>query len=61
MNKREPYAPPRLIVVKLNHTQAVLSQCSLTATQGLSHQNPTVCADGGCRQQFHGGDNASSS
>ncbi len=50
MQKR-PYSKPKIVMVQLNHEQAVLSQCS-GSTLSLSTSNPRRCyADpSGCRQ-----------
>ncbi len=64
MKTRKPYVSPRLIKVKLNHTQAVLSQCSVTALT-LRRSVPDECSGSPhfCRQDQagHGGDFGSSS
>lgn len=64
MKTRKPYVSPRLIKVKLNQNQAVLSQCSVTAGT-LRRSVPQECSGTPhfCRQDLtgHGGDFGSSS
>ena len=62
MNEPKRYEPPRLIKVKLNHTQAVLSQCSVGAT-GLWHSGGNDCTGSkNCRNDSPGhGDSQSTS
>ena len=62
MNEPKSYEPPRLIRVKLNHTQAVLSVCSVGATS-LWHSNGADCeAAKNCRNAQPGkGDDQSTS
>lgn len=45
---RQPYHPPRITRVMLNSEQAVLSQCSVTAS--VAEQNQSLnCVAGGCK------------
>lgn len=51
MKTRKEYVPPRLIVVKLNPTQAVLSQCSVGATTLFKTVTTGECSSTpNCRQ-----------
>ena len=52
MNKRV-YVPPKIFRVKLNHEQAVLSQCSSSAGSLRDTRTTGGCSTdmGGCRQK----------
>ena len=57
MDKR-PYTPPTIVRVKLEHQQAVLAQCSTSATTlSVSHPNLNCAPSGGqnCRKNQRGG------
>ena len=54
MKEPKPYEPPRLIRIWLNHTQAVLSQCSVGVT-GLWQSSDIECrTDKNCRNDGSG-------
>ncbi len=58
--KKKEYVSPRLVRVRLEPSQAVLSQCSVGSTN-ISHAKLEECrslAEGGCKQGAfgHGGD-----
>jgi len=55
MNRKKTYVSPQVTRVKLEPTQAVLSQCSVGETN-LSNSNPAgECKAGKCKQASHGG------
>ncbi len=63
--QKRPYSKPKIVMVQLNHEQAVLSQCSINA-QTISTSDPTNCEKRrgpnlGCRQASVNGDSAFSS
>lgn len=58
--KRE-YIKPKLVRVKLNPEQAVLSQCSDGWSDMKDSNTSGKCASGGCRQKSAGGASTASS
>ncbi len=63
MNRKKAYVSPQVTRVKLEPTQAVLSQCEVGAI-GLagSFTTPGVCnATADCKQKQHGGGGAATS
>ncbi len=64
MSKKRAYVSPQVTRVKLDPTQAVLSQCSLGETS-LSNSNPSGSCKGhgACKaiDPGHGGDTAATS
>ena len=62
MNTKKVYVSPKVIRVKLEPTQAVLSQCEVDVI-GFSDSNPAgVCnATANCKQKNHGGNSAATS
>ena len=62
MNQKKTYVSPQVIRVKLEPTQAVLSQCEVGAV-GLSNVNPSGFCDLGkdCKQRSHSGGPAATS
>ncbi len=62
MNGKKAYVSPRVIRVKLEPTQAVLSQCSVGATGPETSSPAGVCnLDKNCKQRDHGGDDGATS
>ena len=62
MNQKKAYVSPQVMRVKLEPTQAVLSQCEV-GTTALADSNPAgVCnALTPCKQKSHGGNSAATS
>ncbi len=62
MSTKKTYVSPQVIRVKLEPTQAVLSQCEVGAI-GLSEGFPTgrCNAAANCKQKQHGGNSLASS
>jgi len=62
MNTKKVYVSPKVIRVKLEPTQAVLSQCEVGVT-GLSDSTPAgrCNAAANCKQKTHGGNSAATS
>ncbi len=62
MNRKKAYASPQVIRVKLEPSQAVLSQCAAGIT-GFADTAPAgVCnVAANCKQKLHGGDSAATS
>ena len=63
MNQKKAYVSPQVIRVKLEPTQAVLSQCSVGESD-LKNINPAVTCEGGtkpCKQASHGSGTAATS
>lgn len=50
MTEKKPYIPPQLFRVELNHEQAILSACSLMATNPMSGGLDLFCRSGGCKK-----------
>jgi hypothetical protein len=48
MSDKKPYSAPQIFQVELNHEQAILSQCSVSATNN-DDTSSNVCA-GVCRK-----------
>ena len=63
MNRKKAYVSPRVMRVKLEPTQAVLSQCSTDQTDPRNSTPATCSAEVGheCKQSSHGGDSAGTS
>ncbi len=63
MQKKKPYVSPTVITVKLEPTQAILSQCSVGITD-LKNLQPSGTCEGGtkpCKQAGHGSGTAATS
>ena len=62
MNQKKAYVSPQVIRVKLEPSQAVLSQCEV-GVASVSNANPAgVCsASKNCKQRAHGGGNDAAS
>ncbi len=62
MSKKKTYVSPQVIRVKLEATQAVLSQCEVGVV-GISNVNPAGFCDASknCKQRGHGGNSAATS
>ncbi len=62
MNRKKAYVSPQVIRVKLEATQAVLSQCEV-GTVGISNINPAGFCDlaKACKQRSHSGGPAATS
>ncbi len=62
MSKKKAYVSPQVIRVKLEATQAVLSQCEVGA-MGFSNSNPAGFCDASkdCKQRSHSGGPAATS
>ncbi len=50
MTEKKPYSQPQLFRVDLNHEQAILSACSLMATNPMAGGLDLVCRSGGCKK-----------
>lgn len=57
MNAKKSYNVPHLIRVELNHEQAILSVCSLTAATAMAGATKK-CRNGGCKKSGGGSNNA---
>jgi hypothetical protein len=59
MRAKKPYSAPQLVRVELNHEQAILSVCSLTAGRA-SAGTTRRCRSGAtrCKRSSNTGDNA---
>lgn len=58
MTEKKSYSPPQLVRVELNHEQAILSVCSVTATTAKAGATQT-CKSGKCKKKGGGsGDSA---
>ena len=57
MPERKAYSPPQLVRVELNHEQAILSICSLTAATAMAGATMR-CRNGGCKKAGIGFNNA---
>jgi hypothetical protein len=55
MSDKKPYSPPELYRVELNQEQAILSACSLTATNPMAGGADVTCRAGGCKRANTGG------
>jgi hypothetical protein len=55
MNEKKPYSVPQLFQVELNHEQAILSACSLTAANAMVGGGGTGCRVGACKNGMTGG------
>ncbi len=56
MYDKKPYSPPQLFRIELNQEQAILSACSLMATNPASGGLDLVCRSGGCKKAGRRGD-----
>ncbi len=50
MTEKKPYNPPQLFRVELNQEQAILSACSLMATNPMAGGMDITCRSGGCKR-----------
>jgi hypothetical protein len=50
MSEKKLYRPPELYRVELNQEQAILSQCSLMATNPMAGGLDLYCRRGGCKR-----------
>nr|MBI3612025.1 hypothetical protein [Nitrospirota bacterium] len=57
MPERKAYSPPQVVRVELNHEQAILSVCSLTAATAAPGTT-AKCRNGGCKKAGGGFNNA---
>ncbi|MEW6248187.1 MAG: hypothetical protein AB1555_15960 [Nitrospirota bacterium] len=55
MSEKKPYSTPELYRVELNQEQAILSACSLTATNPMAGGMDVTCRAGGCKRANPGG------
>ncbi len=53
MSQKKPYDSPQLFRVELNHNQAILSDCSLTAPDATNGMM-IYCRIGGCKSHHNG-------
>jgi hypothetical protein len=56
MSDRKPYIPPQVFRVELNHEQAILSACSLTAANAMAGGANAACRVAQCKMGAVGGD-----
>jgi len=56
MSDKKPYSLPQLFRVDLNHEQAILSACSLTASNPMAGGADNRCRPGACKQASSVGD-----
>jgi hypothetical protein len=60
MDNKKTYSPPQLFRVELNHEQAIISACSITAVNLVGSGN-ALCQANGCKNvsnSVSGGDSA---
>ncbi len=50
MNEKKPYSEPGIFRVELNHEQAILSACSLLASNPMAGGMDVLCRSGSCKQ-----------
>jgi hypothetical protein len=56
MTKKKPYSQPQLFRVALNQEQAILSACSLTASNPMAGGGDVLCRAGACKKAAGVGD-----
>ena len=56
MIEKKPYSQPQLFRVELSQEQAILSACSLTASNPMAGGGDIRCRGGGCKKAASGGD-----
>jgi hypothetical protein len=56
MPDKKPYTPPQVFRVDLNQEQAILSACSLTASNLMAGGADITCRPGACKRAPRGGD-----
>jgi len=62
MKRKKAYVSPQVIRVKLEPTQAVLSQCEVGAMTLSEEFSTGICnLDSNCKQKQHGGGGAATS
>jgi hypothetical protein len=54
MNAKKPYSAPQLFQVDLNHEQAILSACSIAASNSMVGGGNQACKPAGCKQASSG-------
>jgi hypothetical protein len=50
MTEKKPYSPPQLFRVELSQEQAILSACSLTASNPMAGGGDIRCRPGACKK-----------
>ena len=50
MTEKKPYSQPQLFRVELNQEQAILSACSLLATNPMAGGSDVLCKSGSCKK-----------
>jgi hypothetical protein len=50
MIEKKPYTPPQIFRVDLNHEQAILSACSLMASNPMAGGMDVTCRVGACKK-----------
>jgi hypothetical protein len=56
MTEKKPYSPPQLFRVELSQEQAILSACSLTASNPMAGGGDIRCRPGACKKAPAAGD-----
>jgi hypothetical protein len=56
MTEKKPYSPPQLFRVELSQEQAILSACSLTASNPMTGGGDVLCRPGSCKKAAGVGD-----
>ncbi len=56
MTEKKPYSPPQLFRVELSQEQAILSACSLTASNPMAGGGDVRCRPGACKRAASVGD-----
>jgi hypothetical protein len=56
MPDKKPYSPPQIFRVDLDHEQAILSACSLTASNPMAGGADNLCRPGSCKRAAAVGD-----
>lgn len=56
MTEKKPYSPPQLFRVELSQEQAILSACSLTASNPMAGGGDVRCRPGACKRAAAVGD-----
>jgi hypothetical protein len=56
MTEKKPYSPPQVFRVELNQEQAILSACSLTASNPMTGGGDVLRRAGACKKAAGVGD-----
>lgn len=56
MTEKKPYSQPQLFRIELNQEQAILSACSLSASNPMAGGADVSCRAGACKRAAGAGD-----